>query len=117
MSLENKYLDMRDAAIYIGQTVRWMRRHYPAMSQEGVEVLRVPKGSPKGHLHFTKASLDRYMASCRLMKHPQRPVGALPEGHSRARIATPFGGFNYTLDFDEYERCERSMCAKWVEKD
>ena len=61
-----RFLKMREAGAYIGQSYRWMQRNYVSLLRDGVIAFRVPKDSPKGHLVFEKGSLDRYMASCRI---------------------------------------------------
>jgi hypothetical protein len=61
-----KFLNIKQAGSYIGQSYRWMQRNYPSILRHGVMVFRVPKDSPKGHLVFEKSSLDRYMESCRI---------------------------------------------------
>ena len=66
MSFDSRFLNMREAGAYIGQTYRWMQRHYVELIRKGVEAYRIPKDSPKGRLVFNKVSLDKYMESCRL---------------------------------------------------
>ncbi len=61
-----RYLNMREAGNYIGQTYRWMQRHYVDLIQAGVRAYRIPKDAPKGHLMFERESLDGYLLSCRL---------------------------------------------------
>jgi hypothetical protein len=61
-----RFLDMKDAALYLGQSVRWMRRNYIELVRSGVEVYRFPKDSKRGHLFFAKVSLERYIAACRI---------------------------------------------------
>jgi hypothetical protein len=64
--LETRFLNMREAGAYIGQSYRWMQRNYPNLLKNGVRAFRVPKNASKGHLVFEKASLDLYMESCKL---------------------------------------------------
>lgn len=66
MSFDNRYLTLKAAGRHIGCTTRWLRRHYVNLVKEGVEVYRVPKGSPKGRLLFSKASLEVYLQKCQL---------------------------------------------------
>lgn len=66
MSFDVRYLDFKGAAQYIGQTSRWMRRHWPNLVREGVQAYRVPKDSKRGHLMFSKMSLDQWVESCRI---------------------------------------------------
>lgn len=64
--LDNRYLDMKASGAYIGQSYRWMQRHWVDLVKAGVAIYRVPKDSIKGRLVFSKESLDEYMRSCRL---------------------------------------------------
>lgn len=57
---------MREAGMHIGQSYRWMQRNYLNLIQNGVQVLRVPLGSPKGRLVFEMRSLESYMQACQL---------------------------------------------------
>ena len=66
MLIHERYLNMRAAGGYLGQSYRWMQRNYVYLVKGGVIAFRVPKDSPKGHLVFEKGSLDRYMESCRI---------------------------------------------------
>ena len=115
MTFDSRYLNMKEAGLHISQSYRWMQRNWIVLIRDGVEAFRVPKESVKGHLYFSKASLDRYMMSCCLTMPTERPVGRLPEGHTKSRILTLFGGLDYTLPYDEYVRCEQLMCAEWAE--
>lgn len=63
---DSSYLDMKNAGHHLGQTYRWMQRHYPNLIKAGVSVYRIPAGSAKGRLMFRKDHLDRYMESCRV---------------------------------------------------
>jgi hypothetical protein len=58
--------DMRDTAEYISQTYRWLQRNYLRLMEQGVEVFRLPKDSTKGHLWFSRDSLDKYLKNCRI---------------------------------------------------
>jgi len=60
------YLDMRETGSYLGQSYRWMQRHWVDLVRGGVEAYRVPKDASKGRLVFNRESLDRYMGFCRL---------------------------------------------------
>jgi len=62
--IETKFLNMREAGQYIGQSYRWMQRNYVNLIKHGVKTFRVPKDSIKGHLRFHKDDLDKYMESC-----------------------------------------------------
>jgi len=66
MSFDKRYLNMKEAGQHIGQSYRWMQRHYVDLIRDGVTSYRIPKESPKGRLMFDKASLDAYMQSCRI---------------------------------------------------
>jgi len=66
MALETRYLNMREAGDYLGQSYRWMQRNYIGLIKAGVITYRVPKDSPKGRLMFAKESLEKYMASCQI---------------------------------------------------
>jgi hypothetical protein len=60
-------LNLREAAHHIGQSTRWLRRHWAVdLVRSGVVCYRVPKGSVKGRLMFEKASLDTYLEECRI---------------------------------------------------
>ncbi len=61
-----RYLNMREAGKYLGQSYRWMQRHWIDLIKAGVVTYRVPKDSPKGRLIFAKESLDKYMNSCQI---------------------------------------------------
>jgi len=63
---DNRFLNMREAGSYLGQTYRWMQRNYLLLIRRGVVVYRVPRDASKGRLMFEKKSLDAYMATCRL---------------------------------------------------
>ena len=63
---DGRFLNMKEAGIYLCQSYRWMQRNYPNLIQYGVVAFRVPKNSPRGHLIFEKNSLDQYMKSCRI---------------------------------------------------
>ena len=65
--ISSQYLDTENAALYLGQSTRWMRRHWPDLVRNGVQCFRVPKGSPKGRLIFDKASLENYLKACRVL--------------------------------------------------
>ena len=66
MNYDDRFLNMREAGQYLGQSYRWMQRNYPNLVQHGVMAFRIPKDAPKGRLVFEKASLDRYMESCQI---------------------------------------------------
>ncbi|MEI9477298.1 MAG: hypothetical protein WCO26_12055 [Deltaproteobacteria bacterium] len=66
MNRNDRFLNMREAGAYMGQSYRWMQRNYVYLVKGGVSVFRVPKGSPKGHLVFERGGLDQYMESCRI---------------------------------------------------
>ncbi len=66
MSADPRFLNMREAGEYLGQSYRWMQRNYVNLLQNGVVAYRVPKDSSTGHLMFNKTSLDDYMESCRI---------------------------------------------------
>ncbi len=57
---------MKEAAEHLGQSYRWMQRNWVNLLRGDVIAYRVPKDAPKGHLMFEKASLDRYMKSCKI---------------------------------------------------
>lgn len=57
---------MREAGAYLGQSYRWMQRHWAALVRAEVIAYRVPKGSEKGRLVFNRDSLARYVESCRV---------------------------------------------------
>jgi hypothetical protein len=59
-------LTLKEAALYLGQNVRWLRRHYVNLIKGGVIVYRIPRGAIKGRLMFGKSSLDEYIERCRL---------------------------------------------------
>lgn len=65
-SLDTRFLNMREAALYIGRSYRWMQRHYIDLIRNGVKVCRMPKGASRGHLTFEKESLERYIKTCQL---------------------------------------------------
>jgi len=71
MSGDCRFLNMRQAGEYIGQSYRWMQKNYIGLLKSGVIVYRVPKDSPKGHLMFSKVSLDKYMDTCRISRGVQ----------------------------------------------
>lgn len=60
-----RYLNMREGGEYIGQSYRWMQRHYVHLIRAGVVTYRLPKNSSKGRIVFERVSLDKYMESCR----------------------------------------------------
>lgn len=60
------YLSLAESGRYIGQSTRWMRRHWPDLVKDGVTVLRVPKGSIKGRLVVDRTSLEAYLGQCRV---------------------------------------------------
>jgi hypothetical protein len=66
MSHDSRFLTIKEAAAYLGLTVRWMRRNYVALIRAGVSGYRVPRGAPRGRLMLNKRDLDRYMAQCRV---------------------------------------------------
>ncbi len=68
MTENNRFLNMRDAAAYLGQTYRWMQRHYVDLIKSGVATYRVPLNAVKGHLMFNRESLDKYMESCQIQR-------------------------------------------------
>ncbi len=78
MITETKFLDLREAAHFIGTSRRWMQRHYIDLIRSGVKVARIPKDSVKGRLLFNKESLSRYMEECciknRLLNEDGREV-------------------------------------------
>ena len=63
---DSRYLNFKEAAHRIGQSERWLRRHWPDLAQQGVKVYRVPKHAPKGRLIVEKGSLEAYLAACRV---------------------------------------------------
>lgn len=63
---DQRFLDMREAGSYLGQSYRWMQRNYVYLIKNGVIAYRVPKDAIKGRLMFSKASLDEYMNSCQI---------------------------------------------------
>ncbi len=67
MSPDSRYLNLRQAAQYICQSPRFLRRHWPDLLRDGVKVLRIPANlGPKGRLFFDRASLDAYLEKCRI---------------------------------------------------
>ena len=83
MSHDTRYLNLSEAGRYIGQSTRWMRRHWPDLLKDGVRVLRVPKDSVKGRLVLERASLDAYMEKCRIEADfgvVDRPLVSKPRG-------------------------------------
>lgn len=66
MNFETRFLDMKEAGSYLGQTYRWMQRHWVDLVKSGVEAYRVPKDAVKGRLIFKKETLDRYIETCQL---------------------------------------------------
>jgi hypothetical protein len=109
MSYDSRFLNMKDAGQYIGQSYRWMQRNYLHLARSGVEVHRFPKGSVKGHLFFSKQSLDKYAATCRLTVEAERPGGQLPEGRDELKILTFLGSLGYETKNMEYIGCEHSV--------
>lgn len=67
MANEIRFLSLKDSAIYLGQSLRWMRRHYIDLIRAGVIAYRTPKDSLKGRIMFNKASLDKYMEKCQIL--------------------------------------------------
>ena len=67
-TVDVRFLNMKEAALYIGRSYRWMQRHYIDLIRSGVKVARLPKGSIKGRLVFEKESLSQYMDACRIPK-------------------------------------------------
>lgn len=63
---DNRFLNMREAGVYLGQSYRWMQRHWVALVRAGVIAYRVPRDAEKGRLVFNRDSLDRYVESCRI---------------------------------------------------
>lgn len=66
MSFDIRFLNLEEAGKYVGQSTRWMRRHWPDLVKAGVAMYRVPKDAKKGHLMFSKSSLDEWVESCRI---------------------------------------------------
>lgn len=66
MSHDLRFLNMHEAGVYLGQSYRWMQRNYVNLVRNGVIAYRIPKDAPKGHLMFSKTSLDEYMEQCRI---------------------------------------------------
>lgn len=64
MNTDTRFLDAKEAALYIGKSYRWMQRHYIDLIRNGVQVCRMPKYSKKGHLIFEKKGLDHYIQEC-----------------------------------------------------
>ncbi len=58
--------DMRDTAEYLSQTYRWLQRNYLKLMEHGVKVFRMPRDSKRGHLMFSKDSLDEYLKNCQV---------------------------------------------------
>ena len=71
-----RFLTLKEAARYIDQTPRWLRRWWPHLVQAGVRCYRVPKGSVKGRLVFEAASLEAYLRTC-LVEPGSREFGAI----------------------------------------
>ena len=65
-TVDVRFLNMREAALYIGRSYRWMQRHYIDLIKNGVRVYRMPKDSPKGHLVFEREDLERYVKKCQI---------------------------------------------------
>lgn len=63
---EVNHLSMREAGRYLGQSYRWMQRHWIDLIRGGVDAYRVPKDAEKGRLIFKKESLDEYLEACRV---------------------------------------------------
>ncbi len=70
MNQNSQFLDMKEAGQYLGQSYRWMQRHYVDLILNDVEAFRVPKDSPKGHLMFNRPSLAQYMSNCLIQMIP-----------------------------------------------
>lgn len=70
------YLDIDEAAAYIGQSVRWMR------NQVARRTLTYYK--PGGLLRFHIADLDAFMLSVKVPAEDTPPVMGRPPKHSRA---------------------------------
>ena len=66
MSNDIRFLNMREAGRYLGQSYRWMQRNYVYLVRSGVIACRVPKDAPKGRLVFEKESMNRYIDQCRI---------------------------------------------------
>ena len=71
MIADNRYLSLKDAAQYLGQSLRWMRRHYVDLIRAGVRVYRVPRDAVKGRLLFRRDDLDNYLKLCQISQDPQ----------------------------------------------
>ena len=65
-SNDSRLLSLKAAATHIGQTRRWMFRHWPELAQNGVKIYRLPKWAPKGRLVVDKISLETYLNQCLL---------------------------------------------------
>lgn len=66
MSHDVRFLNLSEAAPYLGRSPRWMRRHYMDLIRSGVVTYRVPKNSVKGRIMFERSSLDQYVQNCRI---------------------------------------------------
>jgi hypothetical protein len=65
-AFDSRLLSLKDAAQRLGQTERWMRRHWPELVENGVKCYRVPKHAPKGRLFMEKESLQAYLEACQV---------------------------------------------------
>ena len=75
MSNDIRFLNMKAAGEYIGQSYRWMQRNYVMLIRAGVKAYRMPKDASRGRLMFSRASLDEYVECCRITGDFERPVG------------------------------------------
>ena len=67
MTSDRRYLNLSEAAAYLGQSRKFLYRHWPDLLRAGVKIMRVPSNiGPKGRLYFESASLDAYMETCRI---------------------------------------------------
>lgn len=85
MNFDIRFLNLPEAAEYIGRKPRWMRRHWIDLVNKGVSAYRIPKGSPRGHLMFSKSSLDRWLENCRI-KTGEAVRYSLRDGEDRSII-------------------------------
>ena len=66
MSTEVRFLNLFEAAAYLGRSPRWMRRHYADLIRAGAVIYRAPKDSLTGRIMFEKSGLDQYVQNCRI---------------------------------------------------
>ena len=64
---DSRFLNLKEAAQHLGQTTRWMRKHWPELAAQGVKIYRFPKWAPKGRLMVEKVSLEKYLSDCRVI--------------------------------------------------